>query len=171
MKRLIPFPQVVLGIIVGAAVFPGWVSITNRMPDNLKALSPLFVATACWVVYFDTFYATQDSADDEKIGVQSLAVALGGNLKVLLGALGLLQIVFFALTAISARLSVIFWLLGWMPWSASIPWHILSLDVKDRQSGGRIFRANIKLGLYMTGVTLLELSCTRVFISSSAKLP
>ena len=58
MKRLIPFPQIVLGAIIGAAVFPGWASITGDLSELDKAL-PLFAATMSWVVYFDIFYAMQ----------------------------------------------------------------------------------------------------------------
>ena len=58
MKRLIPFPQVVLGAIIGAAVFPGWAAITGDLSDLENAL-PLFAATMSWVVYFDLCYALQ----------------------------------------------------------------------------------------------------------------
>ena len=58
MKRLIPFPQVILGVIIGSAVFPGWAAITNDLSDLDQAL-PLFAATMSWVIYFDVFYATQ----------------------------------------------------------------------------------------------------------------
>ena len=58
MKRVMPFPQVVLGAIIGGAVFPGWVSITRNL-QGLDQAVPLFCATMSWVVYFDIFYATQ----------------------------------------------------------------------------------------------------------------
>ncbi len=58
MKRVIPFPQIILGFTIGGAVFPGWVAITNELTDLEPAL-PLFCATVCWVIYFDIFYATQ----------------------------------------------------------------------------------------------------------------
>jgi len=160
-KRLFNFPQVVLATAVGAGVFPGWASITQN-PRDLNAGLPLFFATACWVVYFDVFYATQDTADDEKIGVKSLAVLMGKHVWLLLSALGLLQVGFFALAGLRAELSPIFWTLGLGVWTLSIPWHIKSLDITDRKSGGRIFAANIKLGVYLTAVMLLELLSTRV---------
>lgn len=58
MKRLVPFPQVVLGAIIGGAVFSGWVSISHELSDWSQGL-PLFAATMSWVIYFDTFYASQ----------------------------------------------------------------------------------------------------------------
>ena len=33
----------------------------------------------------------------------------------------------------------------------------MSLDLSDRKSGGKIFKANIKLGLWLTCVVLVEL--------------
>lgn len=167
MKRVIPFPQVVLGAIIGGAVFPGWAGVTGEigMESILKAM-PLFAATATWVVYFDVFYATQDRADDAKIGVKSLAVLLGRDVWIFLSALGLLQVVFFAFTAMVANLSLIFWVLGLGVWTLSIPRHIWALDLENRTSGGKIFKANIKLGLYLTGVMLLELASTRVYLGN-----
>ncbi|GKZ18417.1 hypothetical protein AbraIFM66951_000976 [Aspergillus brasiliensis] len=161
MKRLMPFPQVVLGAIIGGAVFPGWVGVTGEL-EHLDQALPLFFATAAWVVYFDVFYATQDLPDDKKAGVKSLAVWMGPNVKILLTVLGILQIAFFAMTALRAELSLIFWVLGVGVWAVSVPWHVLSLDLKDRHSGGWVFKANIKLGLYMTGVSLLEIFLLRM---------
>ncbi|KAJ6142505.1 UbiA-like prenyltransferase [Penicillium samsonianum] len=169
MKRIMPFPQVVLGAIIGGAVFPGWVGITGDLKGLDQAL-PLFFATASWVVYFDVFYATQDRPDDEKIGVKSLAVLMGKNVQILLAVLGALQVLLFAVTALRADMSLIFWVLGLGVWMVNVPWHILSLDLKDRHSGGRIFKSNIKLGLYLTGVSLLELFVVRVYDVSLANM-
>lgn len=63
-------------------------------------------------------------------------------------------------------MSAIFWVLGVGVWAVNIPWHLFSLDLQDRTSGGRIFKANIKLGLYMTAVTVIELFITRVYLRS-----
>ncbi|KAM7183945.1 hypothetical protein V8F20_012422 [Naviculisporaceae sp. PSN 640] len=173
MKRLIPFPQVVLGAVIGGAVFPGWAAVTGQqlLQGELSDAMPLFWATFFWVIYFDVIYATQDSPDDAKIGVKSLAVLLGRNVKFFLASLGGLQVGLFALAGMRAQLSLVFWVLGLGVWTLSIPWHLISLDLKDRHSGGRVFMANIKLGLYLTGITLVELALTRVEFMSSFKVP
>lgn len=57
-KRYIQFPQIVLGCVIGGAVFPGWAVVTDSL-DGLEGAAPLFAAVFCWVVYFDIFYATQ----------------------------------------------------------------------------------------------------------------
>lgn len=100
--------------------------------------------------------------------MKSLAVLLGDRTWIFLTALGLLQIVFFAMMALKANMSFIFWVFGLGVWTLNLPWHVLSLDMNDRKSGGKIFKANIMLGLYMTGIALLELFITRVYLRSLA---
>lgn len=145
MKRLIPCPQVVLGAIIGAAVFLGWAAVTNDLSGLEKGL-PLFAAAMSWIIYFDVFYvfyATQDHEDDAKIGVKSIAVLLGDKTWNFLGALALLQVAFFAITALRANMSWVFWVFGLGGWAMNLPWHILSLDMSNRKFGGKIFKANI----------------------------
>ena len=163
MKRIMPFPHVVIGIIHGAFVFSGWVAVADSL-DGWARGTPLFAAVMVWVIYFDVFYATQDYEDDKEIGVKSLVVVLGERTWVLVTVLGLLQVALFVLTAFMAHVSFVFWVFGVGVWALNIPWHLRSLDMRDRASGGRIFRANIMLGLYMTVVALLEMLTTRVYL-------
>jgi 4-hydroxybenzoate polyprenyltransferase len=167
MKRLVPFPQLVLGAVIGAAVFPGWAAVTREPLDMWAGTVasdalPLFAAGFCWVVYFDIFYATQDAPDDKAIGVLSMAVLLGDKVKLFLGTLGVLQVAFWAVAAHAARLSTFFWITGVGVWAANIPWHLKTLNLSDRNSGGKVFKANIMLGLYMSALTVVELALTRV---------
>lgn len=76
----------------------------------------------------------------------------------------MLQVGFFAVTALKANMSIIFWVFGLGVWTVNIPWHVLSLDPRNRNSGGKIFKANIMLGLYMTAIALVELLVTRVYL-------
>ena len=91
-------------------------------------------------------------------------MVLGSRAWILLAFLGLLQVAFFAMTALKANMSVIFWVFGLGVWAVSLPWHVLSLDMANPKSGGKIFKANIMLGLYMTAVMLIELIVTRVYL-------
>jgi len=160
MKRLIEFPQIIVGAIVGAAVFPGWVAVTGDL-DGWERLLPLFAATTSWVIYLDVIYATQDCEDDARIGVKSLAVLLGDQIWVFLAGLGFLQVAFFAVAALKANMSYIFWVFGLGVWALNLPWHVFSLDMKDRKSGGKIFKRIIMLGLYMTGIAVAEMLVAR----------
>ena len=105
----------------------------------------------------------QDREDDLKAKVKGMAVWLGDETRPFLACLGLLQVLFFSLTALKAHMSSIFWVFGLGVWSINLPWHLSSLDPMDRKAGGRIFKRNIMLGLYMTGIALVELFITRVF--------
>lgn len=60
MKRIVSWPQLILGPTIGMAVLPGWVSVTGSWEGVGDAI-PLVAATSVWVVYFDTVYATQVS--------------------------------------------------------------------------------------------------------------
>jgi 4-hydroxybenzoate polyprenyltransferase len=90
--------------------------------------------------------------------VKSLAVFLGDNLKAGLTVLGVLQIVCFALAASEASAGVFLWIFGIAVWAASVPWSIMSLDTRDRESGGRIFLVNAILGIYLAAVSGLTVS-------------
>lgn len=96
--------------------------------------------------------------------MKSLAVLLGDHVWIFLAFLGMLQVGFFVVTALNANLSMIFWVLGLGVWAINMPWHVMSLDANNRQSGGKIFKANIMLGLYMSVITLVELLVTRVHL-------
>ena len=76
----------------------------------------------------------------------------------------MLQVGFFAMTALKANMSVLFWVFGLGIWTVSLPWHVMTLDVAKPESGGKIFRANIMLGMYMTAIVLVELVVTRVYL-------
>lgn len=65
-------------------------------------------------------------------------------------------------TGLKAEMTPVFWVLGLGVWAANLVWHVASLDLSDRKSGGRIFKANIMLGLYMTGISVLELAVSRL---------
>lgn len=108
----------------------------------------------------------QDRPDDLRAGVKGLAVLLGDHTAMFCAFLGLLQVFFFSVTALKAHMSTVFWVFGIGVWALNIPWHVISLDILDRKTGGKVFKRNIMLGLYMTGVALVELFITRVYLSS-----
>lgn len=70
-----------------------------------------------------------------------------------LTVLGVAQIVCFVVAAAEAQAGFFVWIFGIAVWSASVPWSIISLDLRDRKSGGRIFLMNAILGIYMAAVS------------------
>jgi len=69
-----------------------------------------------------------------------------------------MQIACFVLAAFEASAGVFLWVFGIAVWTASVPWSIMSLDTRDRKSGGRIFLVNAILGIYMAAVSGLNVS-------------
>ncbi|KAF3935162.1 hypothetical protein ABW20_dc0107262 [Dactylellina cionopaga] len=161
MKRIVQWPQLVLGPIIGMAVLPGWVSVTGNL-DTLQEAVPMVLAVSAWVVYFDTIYATQDMNDDKKIGVKSLAVLLQNKMHQFLGFLGAIQIALLSFTAQKANMSAVFWCLGVFVWGLNIPVQLFFLDLKKPKTGGKVFLMNILLGLWITVVAIVELWTTTV---------
>lgn len=74
MKRITSFPQVVLGAAFAWGI--PMVYAANEQALDLNCWI-LFTATLVWAIAYDTVYAMVDRADDQKIGIQSLAIFLG----------------------------------------------------------------------------------------------
>lgn len=84
-KRHIPAPQLVIGFCMGWSVLFGVLAMgydAGHAAD--RSTMSLMMATAMWTVLCDTVYAHQDLADDERIGVKSLAVLVRGHAKTVL---------------------------------------------------------------------------------------
>ncbi|KAI5791971.1 UbiA prenyltransferase family-domain-containing protein [Geopyxis carbonaria] len=157
-KRVVRWPQFVLAPAVAWPAFVGWVSIGPQYYDNAYMAVPLFLSVCIWTIYFDTCYAVQDYKDDVKIGVKSLAVSLQGNVYFFLGVLGTMLISLLSFSSYVAKLSPIMWVGGILVWATSIIHQLkYTLDVKEPKSGGKVFGQNIMLGMYITGVSIVEL--------------
>ena len=89
-KRLISFPQFVLGVAFA------W-GVPMAFAAQLATVPPIgwvmFAATIAWGVIYDTEYAMADRDDDLKIGVKSIAILLGGLDRAFVAAM---QVVFIA---------------------------------------------------------------------------
>ena len=75
-KRMISAPQLVLGVAFSWGVPMAYAAVADLAEPSLWVLWPL---TFLWVVIYDTIYAMVDRDDDEKIGVPSTALLLGGK--------------------------------------------------------------------------------------------
>ena len=74
-KRVFSAPQLVLGVAFSWGVPMAYAALSDLLDPQLWILWPL---TFLWVVVYDTIYAMVDRDDDEKIGVPSTAILLGG---------------------------------------------------------------------------------------------
>jgi len=90
-KRLFVAPQLILGLAFSWGI-PMVFAATNTAFDLGFCL--LWLATALWVVLYDTFYAMVDQADDVQLGLYSTAIFFGAYTKLVAG---LLQIIVLCL--------------------------------------------------------------------------
>jgi 4-hydroxybenzoate polyprenyltransferase len=74
MKRYIHLPQGILGLALAWGIPMAYAATNNQLP--LTAIL-LFIATAFWVIAYDTEYALVDREDDLQIGVKSSAILFG----------------------------------------------------------------------------------------------
>jgi 4-hydroxybenzoate polyprenyltransferase len=74
MKRIMPLPQLVLGMAFAWGALMGWAVILGSL-DWPPVL--LYLGTLAWVVGYDTLYALQDMEDDALVGVHSSALFFG----------------------------------------------------------------------------------------------
>jgi 4-hydroxybenzoate polyprenyltransferase len=120
-KRFFPLPQFWLGAAFGWAVPMAFVA-TNGEVGRMGWL--LFIVTLIWAGVYDTIYAMVDRDDDEKLGVQSTAIAFGDMDRLLIGVMMLMVLAGLTLAGRSLQLALPFWyalgagvcLFAWQLW-------------------------------------------------------
>ncbi|KAI6222859.1 4-hydroxybenzoate polyprenyltransferase, mitochondrial [Aphelenchoides fujianensis] len=95
-KRFTHWPQAVLGSIFPdyptfycpvcsqdsrSTTAPSWATRRRRGTFDAATILPLYAASICWTMVYDTIYAHQDKADDSLIGVGSTALRFGDRTK------------------------------------------------------------------------------------------
>lgn len=73
-KRILPLPQAILGMAFGWGVVMAWAAARGRLEPQAWLL---FGSAIAWAVAYDTIYALQDRADDQRIGIRSSAILFG----------------------------------------------------------------------------------------------
>lgn len=123
MKRLIWFPQVVLGAAFSMSIPMAYTALD-------QAIGPvtvlLFCANLLWTTAYDTLYAMVDREDDLKAGARSTAILFGDLDLIATGILHSSALVTLALVGIRGELSWPWWLglgvaaglMGWQLWIA-----------------------------------------------------
>ena len=106
MKRIIYFPQAILGIAFSWGIVMAFTAIQQAIP--LKAWF-LFCIAVLWPVIYDTQYAMADREDDLKIGIKSTAILFGRLDRLIIGILQIIFIGAWVLFAITYRFHLIFY--------------------------------------------------------------
>ena len=123
MKRLIWFPQVVLGAAFSMSIPMAYTALD-------QAIGPvtvlLFCANLLWTTAYDTLYAMVDREDDLKAGARSTAILFGDLDLIATGILHASALATLALVGVRSELGWPWWLgltlaaalMGWQLWIA-----------------------------------------------------
>lgn len=101
-KRVMPLPQVILGIAFGWGAIMAWAAVRSEI--GWPALG-IFAATVCWAIGYDTIYALQDRDDDLRIGVRSSAIVFGKRCWLAVGLVLLCMTAILALVGAATHLA------------------------------------------------------------------
>ena len=134
MKRFFPCPQLFLGLTFSWGALMGWVAVTDNFDWTMIWL---YIAAICWTIGYDTIYALQDKADDERIGVNSSARLFGKHARLAIGICYAFTVFFLALCGDS--LSYFFALAAF---SGLLFWQVLTLNLAQPMGVMAKFKLN-----------------------------
>lgn len=141
MKRITYYPQVVLGFPFAWAFFIciGALGL-DPLGDHLGSTLAIFNANILWTITYDTIYAHQDVADDEKAGVKGMAVRFKKSTKTLTSILAFGQTVLLAICGIRSGFGLGYFVGTVGGVSIAMAYFIYDVDLKDPESCGGWFR-------------------------------
>ena len=138
MKRVMSWPQAVLGLAFSWGALVGWTATFGRL--DWPALA-LYFAAFCWTIGYDTIYAQQDARDDAIVGIRSTARLFGARARVGVGT-------FYALTAALTLAAILgagagVWAqVGWAAFCGHLAWQVFGMDGANPATALRLFRSN-----------------------------
>jgi len=142
-KRLIPYPQLVLGFAFSWGALVGWAAVKGSL--GLPALV-LFTGCVLWTIGYDTIYAHQDKEDDALLGLGSTALKFGGNTVSFVGALYGLAAIFWLIAGALAGAHLVYFLAVALVF-LQMSWQVATLDIHDSANCLRRFQSNRDVGL------------------------
>ena len=145
MKRIVWWPQIVLGLAFSWGALMGWAAVFGRL-DAPAFL--LYAGSIAWVIGYDTIYAHQDREDDALIGVKSTARLFGVRTRLALIICYGLALVLIAAGGALAGAGALF-AVGLILFAAQLGWQILRLDIDDPDLCLRLFKSNRDAGLIL----------------------
>jgi 4-hydroxybenzoate polyprenyltransferase len=145
MKRLIPVPQLVLGLAFAWGGLMGWAAAFGSLDGPAVAL---YLGAVAWVIGYDTIYAIQDIEDDVLAGIKSSARFFGERVRlgVALCYAGTVLLVGLSFTLAGAGVLAF---LGLLAFAAHLVWQVSRLSPRDGAGALRLFRANRDAGLML----------------------
>jgi 4-hydroxybenzoate polyprenyltransferase len=145
MKRVMPVPQLVLGLAFAWGALMGWVALVGRLDAPAYWL---YAGAIAWVIGYDTIYAVQDIEDDEIAGIKSSARFFGARVRLAVAGCFLASVLFIGLSLSGAGTGPI-GLAGLALFAGHLAWQVGRLDPRDGAEALRLFRSNRDAGLIL----------------------
>ena len=142
MKRVMGYPQAVLGLCFAYGGLMGWAAEFGSLA---RPAIWLYLASIGWVIGYDTVYGHQDQRDDAIIGVRSTSRTFGRHSRTIIAIL-------YGLTVALAGIAI--WSAGgrWPSWlglaafAAHLAWQVWRLDPDRPSVCLMLFRSNRDAG-------------------------
>lgn len=106
-KRFFIIPQLILGLAYSSSIIMAYIVVQGEVPI---AGWILFVASTCWTIVYDTFYAMVDRDDDEHLAIHSSALWFGRNDLLIIKLLMVLFLLLMIVTGIIYHLNIYYYL-------------------------------------------------------------
>jgi 4-hydroxybenzoate polyprenyltransferase len=145
MKRIIWWPQIILGFAFSWGALMGWAAVFSRL-DAAALL--LYAGAVAWVIGYDTIYAHQDREDDALVGVKSTARLFGARTRLALVGFYTVAVLLIGLSGAAAGAGPVF-VVGCILFGAHLGWQIDRLDIADPDLCLRLFKSNRDAGLIL----------------------
>jgi 4-hydroxybenzoate polyprenyltransferase len=145
MKRIIWWPQIVLGLAFSWGALMGWAALFSRL-DAAALL--LYAGSIAWVIGYDTIYAHQDREDDALVGVNSTARLFGARTRLALVSFYTVAVLLIGLSGAAAGAGPVF-VIGCIFFGAHLGWQIDRLNVDDPDLCLKLFKSNRDAGLIL----------------------
>jgi 4-hydroxybenzoate polyprenyltransferase len=151
MKRVMPLPQIVLGVAFAWGGLMGWAAAFGRL-DAPAVL--LYLAAIAWTIGYDTIYALQDLEDDEIAGIKSSARTFGSRVRTAVAHCYALTLALVAASLVWIQAGFLAYL-GVAAFGLHLAWQVRCIDPRDGRLALRLFRSNRDAGLILfAGLTL-----------------
>jgi 4-hydroxybenzoate polyprenyltransferase len=111
VKRFSALAHIALGAALSIAPLGAWIAVRGDFGGDLAPVAWLALAVASWVSGFDLIYACQDLDFDRAAGLHSIPARFGIRFALRLSsALHALTMVALSMVALSAHLSLVYWI-------------------------------------------------------------
>lgn len=152
MKRIMGYPQVVLGLCFAWGALMGWAAAFG---DLAWPALVLYLGSICWVVGYDTVYGHQDQRDDAVIGVRSTSRTFGRYSRRAIAGLYAAAVALLGMAIAGAGGG---WasLLGLGAFAAHLAWQVWRLDPGRPPVCLMLFRSNRDAGALLFAGLLVD---------------